>query len=193
MPCSASISPAATYCYLIEGKLTIFLPTVRRRQVSSNNVYEQASQALQSGMGSGALAKSNQYIVRLSYLNDGTNSTTALPPLSGTNATTIAVDGSGSNNGTSPVTWAMLGVFGGVFALAVLAFAYYKRRQKRREEEPKARVVNEIPDDNETIVSSSTTRIVSLFPPSRNGRGGVVLSDAASVDDNNRRKDGSLW
>jgi hypothetical protein len=177
--------------------MTVYLSTVRRRRhLSSTDVYGQASSTIQSGMSSGAFAQSNPAIVKLTYLNDGTTtggnntSTTSLPPLTGSNdgSTTITLNNSTGNKKDSsltPVAWALLGVFGGIFALAILALTYLKRG---REEEPKNfPVVNESLDDT-TIVSSSTTRVVSLLTPKNSRGGGVVLSDAASVDEDRRRK-----
>jgi hypothetical protein len=153
-------------------------------------------------MSSGAFAQSNPAIVKLTYLNDGATtggnntSTTSLPPLTGSNdcSTTITLNNSTGNKKDSsltPVAWALLGVFGGIFALAILALTtYLKRRHNKRgrEEEPKNfPVVNESLDDT-TIVSSSTTRVVSLLTPKNSRGGGVVLSDAASVDEDRRRK-----
>jgi len=182
--------------------MTVYLSTVRRRRhLSSTDVYGKTSTAIQSGMSSGAFAQSNPAIVKLTYLNDGTTtggnntSTTSLPPLTGSNdgSTTITLNNSTGNKKDSfltPVAWALLGVFGGIFALAILALTYLKRRHNKRgrEEEPKNfPVVNESLDDT-TIVSSSTTRVVSLLTPRNSRGGGVVLSDAASVDEDRRRK-----
>lgn len=178
--------------------MTAYLPTVRYRHLSSTDVNGAASSAIQVGMSNGSLAKSNNAIVKLTYLNDGSSSgtvpsnstnATTLPPLEGSNNnSTITLNSTGSQHisSSNPMAWALVGVFGGILVIAIVALTYFKRRQKKRREEPKNPVVHDIVDDT-TIVSSSTTHVVSLLQPKK-GRSGVVLSDAVSVNEETRRK-----
>jgi hypothetical protein len=162
---------------LVEGKITVYLPMIRLRSLSKEDVYEQTSSTIQNGMNSGVFVQSTSGIAKLSYLNDGRDTGTGrstLPPLYASNNTSVTVSsGVGKNNSSSPIAWALIGVFGGLFALAVLAFVNYRNRQKRkdRDEEPKCNVVSL--DDN--TVASFTSPIA--------GRRGMAPSDASSVND----------
>ena len=177
----------------------------QRRHLSSTDVYGKASSAIQGGMSSGTLAQSNTAIVKLTYLNDGTvasigpnnnTSNASLPTLTGSSndVPTVTENKKNKDSILTPVAYALIGVFGGVFTLAILALTYFKLRHKNdrqqhddTESKDPQIIQNETFDDT-TIVSSSTIRDASLVTPKYGRYPASYYSDSASVDEDRRRK-----
>jgi len=101
-----TITPPATGCFLVQGRLTLYLPLVQRRQLSSMDAYNQASNTIKSGMNSGALAKCNRDIVSLTYLSDDDSAIILLSNITNTPTN------SSTNTNTFPlvIAWALIGV-----------------------------------------------------------------------------------
>jgi len=126
--CLSIITPPANSCYLVQGRLSLYLPLTQRRHLSPVDLYNQANSAIKNNMDSGALAECNHDIVKLTYLNDGS--------VLISNSTDTAANSSGNQKNTFPLTiaWALLGIFG-----VVLAGIYAKFRYKRYSQRSQSR------------------------------------------------------
>jgi hypothetical protein len=71
--CGAARPSKAISCYVIQGRLTLYLPTAQGRRQALNSMADtmtQTSDAIKSCMENGALARCHRDILSLTYLND---------------------------------------------------------------------------------------------------------------------------
>lgn len=113
------MTPPAIGCYFVQGRLTLYLPSVQGRHLLPMDSYNQASNTIKNEMDNGDLAKCDHRIFALTYLNDD-----SFLLLNSTISSANRIEE--KNSLPLSMAWALIGILGGVF-VGIYAKSRYKR------------------------------------------------------------------